>query len=66
VSPISKRTGKRYAAGSQKKLGGYETPCQVCGHRIVLARGSALHSFRYGSFCGLHMAAYPGQTKGET
>jgi hypothetical protein len=63
--PISKRTGKRYSAGSQKVKGGYETPCRVCGHRIVLARGSALHSAEHGSFCGPHIGSYPGQTKGD-
>jgi hypothetical protein len=65
VSPVSRRTGRRYAAGSQKKWGGWEARvCAVCGLRLVLSRGSALHSARYGSYCGLHMAAYPGQTKG--
>jgi hypothetical protein len=60
VSPISKRTGKRYAAGSQKKWGGWETKvCAVCGERIVLARGSALHSAEHGSFCGDHIRSYP-------
>lgn len=59
--PVSRRTGKKYAAGSQKTWGGWEPRvCKVCGVRIVLARGGAMHSAEYGSFCELHIRSYPG------
>jgi hypothetical protein len=64
VSPLSRRTGKRYAAGSHKRWGGWEAKvCVVCDAKIVLSRGSALHSAAHGSFCGPHIGSYPGPTK---
>jgi hypothetical protein len=42
MSPVSRRTGKRYAAGSQATLDGYKdvATCVVCGQRIVASRQS--------------------------
>jgi hypothetical protein len=59
VSPVSRRTGRRYAAGSQKKWGGWEAKvCAVCEVRLVLARGSALYSAAGFSLCGAHSSEY--------
>jgi hypothetical protein len=40
---------KKYAAGSHKTWGGWETRvCAGCSSRIVLSRGSAIHCFNHG------------------
>ncbi len=45
MSPYSRRTGKRYAAGSQSTWAGWEPrDCLVCGRRITLAGPASLHS----------------------
>jgi hypothetical protein len=41
--PISKKTGKRYAAGSQTTLGGWEPKtCCICGEKTVVSGKRAL------------------------
>lgn len=50
------------ASGSHKTWGGWETrSCAVCGVRIVLSRGSAMHCENAGrpfSLCGRHLSSY--------
>jgi hypothetical protein len=60
--PISKRTGKQYAAGSTRKWGGWEPrTCHTCGQRIPL-RSNGAHHYLEGrvavSFCSEHMGDY--------
>jgi hypothetical protein len=60
--PVSKRTGRRYAAGSQKKWAGWEPRvCWRCGTLVVLD-GPGMHSSPVGgrpfSLCGAHLSSY--------
>ena len=49
MSPTSRRTGQRYAAGSHVVWGGWETrTCVVCAQRVTLEQ-SAFHSRTLGS-----------------
>ena len=44
--PISKRTGRRYAAGSATKWGGWESRvCCYCGQKITLKGPAAMFAF---------------------
>lgn len=36
MSPVSRRTGKRYAAGSHMVRGGYPRTCHGCGEPVPL------------------------------
>jgi hypothetical protein len=41
MSPVSRKTGRRYAAGSHTTLGGWEPKrCCLCGERLVVSRQS--------------------------
>jgi hypothetical protein len=52
--PVSKRTGKRYAAGSQVKWGGWEKKtCSDCGRKLTLKMtGAYNHGPPPTSWCG--------------
>lgn len=36
MSPVSRRTGRRYAAGSQATFDGYPRVCSGCGEKVKI------------------------------
>lgn len=58
MSPYARRSGRRYAAGSQVVWGGWETKrCELCGLRVTLDQ-AAYHSAqgRHGRPFSVHAA----------
>ena len=44
--PYSRKTGRRYAAGSTTTLGGWEPKtCSICGEKIVISGERALEFY---------------------